>query len=340
VSVSDRKKHHVDLTASGSADYEKNSGFERYDFVHNALPELAPNEIDTSVTILGRAFSAPLFISSMTGGYAGATAVNRSIARFCERHTLPFGVGSMRAMLENEALTDTFSVVRNEAPTSFIAANIGGAQLIGGLSDTHLNLIINTIRADAIIVHLNPLQELMQPEGDRSFRGVREGIKHLVETAKVPVIVKETGAGISGAVARVLYHECGIRCIDVAGAGGTSWSKVENLRKDGAEHDALLFDNWGIPTADCLIDLKTQHLPNLEIIASGGIKNVHDVVKSLCMGAKTTAMAGTIIRLLSKKGEDGLEEWYQIFKLHLRYSMCLLGAGSISDLGMHNLRRS
>lgn len=340
MSVSDRKKDHVDLTASGKADYEKKSGFERYDFVHNALPELDPNEIDISTSILGRTFSAPLFISSMTGGYAGATAVNRSIARFCERHSLPFGVGSMRAMLENKSLAETFSVVRDEAPTSFIAANIGGAQLIGGLSDTHLNLIVDTIQADAIIVHLNPLQELMQPEGDRNFRGVKEGIKHLVETANVPVIVKETGAGISGAVARILYHECGVRCIDVAGAGGTSWSKVENLRKTDAGNDALLFDNWGIPTADCLIDLKTQHLPDLEIIASGGIKNVHDAVKSLCMGAKTAAMAGTIIQLLSNRGEAGLEEWYNEFTQHLRYSMCLLGAEKVADLGMHNLRRS
>jgi len=340
VSVSDRKKDHVDLTASGSADYEKKSGFERYDFVHNALPELGPDDIDTSVSILGRTFSAPLFISSMTGGYAGATAVNRSIARFCERHSLPFGVGSMRAMIENESLSDTFTVVRDEAPTSFIAANIGGAQLIGGLSDMHLNLIINTIKADAVIVHLNPLQELMQPEGDRSFRGVKEGITQLVESSSVPVIVKETGAGISGAVARILYHECGVRCIDVAGAGGTSWSKVENLRKSDAGRDAILFDNWGIPTADCLIDLKTQHLPDLEIIASGGIKDVHDVVKSLCMGAQTAAMAGTIIRILIEIGDDGLEGWYQSFVQHLRYSMCLLGAASVSDLGMQNLRRS
>lgn len=339
VASSDRKKAHVDLTASGSADYIKTSGFERYDFVHNALPEISPSDVDLTSSLLGRQFSSPLFVSSMTGGYAGGAAVNESLARFCAKYSLPMGVGSMRAMLEDPTLVETFSIVRDVAPDIFIAANIGGAQLRGNIDHVLISKLVDPIKADAIIVHLNVLQELMQPEGDRHFGGIRDGIAQLVEYSPVPVIVKETGAGISGSVARVLYHECGVHVVDVAGSGGVSWSKVENLRRDDSASDAELFNEWGLPTTHCLIDIKTQHLPELEIIGSGGIKSAHDIVKSLCMGAQMAGMAGEIIKVLIRDGEKGLYDWYEQLERHLRFTMCLLGAGSLRDLGMQLLRR-
>lgn len=339
VATSDRKKAHVDLTASGQADFVKTGGFEKYDFVHNALPEVSPSEVNINASLLGRAFGSPLFISSMTGGYNGGKAVNESLARFCAKHDLPMGVGSMRAMIEDPSLIETFSVVRDVAPDIFIAANIGGAQLRHGVDQSLVSQLIDPIKADAIIVHLNVLQELMQPEGDRHFSGIKDGISELVKSSPVPVIVKETGAGISGAVARVLYHECGVRVVDVAGSGGVSWSKVENLRRIDADTDAYLFDEWGMPTSHCLIDIKTQHLPGLEIIGSGGVRSAHDIIKCLCMGSSMAAMAGEIIKILIHDGEDGLNRWYDQLERHLRYTMCLLGVKSTQDLGMHLLRR-
>ncbi len=275
----------------------------------------------------------------MTGGYAEGKTVNEILARFCEAHNLPMGIGSMRAMIEDPSLSATFTVVRKVAPNAFIAANIGGAQLLSGVDRNFVNSLIDPFGANAIIVHLNVLQELMQPEGDRHFSGIKDGIARLVELSQVPIIVKETGAGISGSVARTLYNDCGIRVIDVAGSGGVSWAKVENLRRDDAGIESELFNDWGQPTSQCLIDIKTQHLPELEIIGSGGIRTAHDVVKSLCMGAKMSGMAGELIKIVVNHGEDELHEWYDQFKRHLQFTLCLLGARNTRDLGMQLLRR-
>ncbi len=339
MATSDRKKAHVELTASGRADYLKSAGFEKYDFVHCALPEVSPSDVDISASILQRSFGSPLFVSSMTGGYAEGKAVNEILARFCQMHQLPMGVGSMRAMIEDPSLTGTFSVVRDVAPDAFIAANIGGAQLRTGVTPEFVKLLIDPIQADAIIVHLNVLQELMQPEGDRHFDSIKDGIRRLVDLSPVPVIVKETGAGISGSIARVLYHECGVRVIDVAGSGGVSWAKVENMRRLDSEADEALFDDWGMPTSHCLIDIKAQHLPALECIGSGGVRTAHDVVKCLCMGANMAAMAGELIKIVINGGEEELHRWYEQFKRHLRFTMCLLGCVRTGELGMHLLRR-
>jgi isopentenyl-diphosphate Delta-isomerase len=339
VATSDRKKAHVELTASGQADYVKSAGFEKYDFVHCALPELSPSDIDLSASLLQRNFGSPLFVSSMTGGYAEGKAVNEILARFCQTHNLPMGVGSMRAMIEDPSQTGTFSVVRDVAPDAFIAANIGGAQLRTGVTSALVQQLIEPIRADAIIVHLNILQELMQPEGDTHFDGIKDGIKRLIDLSPVPVIVKETGAGISGLTARVLYHDCAVRVIDVAGAGGVSWAKVENMRRMDSDSDAALFNDWGMPTSHCLIDIKTQHLPGLEIIGSGGIRTAHDMVKSLCMGSSMTAMAGELIKIVVNDGEKELHKWYEQLKRHLRFTFCLLGTAQTEELGIHLLRR-
>jgi isopentenyl-diphosphate Delta-isomerase len=339
LATSDRKKAHVELTASGQADYIKTTGFEKYDFVHCALPEISPSDVDITSSFLGRTFSSPLFISSMTGGYAEGTAVNEILARFCQIHHLPMGVGSMRAMLEDPSLTSTFSIVRDVAPDAFIAANIGGAQLRSGVSSLFIDRLVKPINADAIVVHLNVLQELMQIEGDQHFDGIKQGITALVDLSPVPIIVKETGAGISGAVARTLYNDCGVRAIDVAGSGGVSWSKVENMRRTEAADEYELFNEWGLPTSHCLIDIKTQHLPELEIIGSGGVRTAHDVVKSLCMGATMAAVAGEIIKIVVNHGEDELHMWYEQFNRNLKRTMCLLGARETNELGMHLLRR-
>src|SRR5699024_3289314 len=234
--------------------YRQSTGFERYQFIHNALPEVNFNQLNTEASFLGRNFSFPLFISSMTGGYSQAGQVNGVIADFCEAYNLPFGVGSQRVMLENEEEISSFSVVRKKAPSAFIASNIGGAQLIGGLSKKNIKSLIESIEADAIIVHLNPLQELMQQEGDRNFKGIEAGINQLISDVSLPIIVKETGAGISQQVGKRLL-EAGVSVIDISGAGGTSWAKVENKRKEADPENA--FDNWGNPTLKCLHEVQS-----------------------------------------------------------------------------------
>jgi isopentenyl-diphosphate delta-isomerase len=326
--IQQRKTDHVDLCVSGDTAYLKSAGFEKYDFRHNALPEVNFDEITTTTEIFGREFGFPLFISSMTGGYAKAGAVNAIIARFCERNKLPFGVGSQRVMLEKPETTESFSVVRDEAPTAFIAANLGGCQLTVPLKDSELRQLTESIKADAFIVHLNPLQELMQPEGDRNFRGILNGIRILAESLEIPVIVKETGAGISKKLAEKLI-DAGVKAIDISGAGGTSWSKVENLRS-GVNHPQ--FDNWGIPTAQCLEDFGEDIRSKVVVIASGGIRDSFDIAKALCLGAHFAAAAQPVIKAIANEGEDGLEKWFLGLQHDFRRILCLLGVISPKDL--------
>lgn len=327
----------MEITSSGDADYSKTSGFEAFDFNHNALPEVNLDEVDLSTTFLGRVFPTPLFISSMTGGYNEGTRINETIAHFCQRYDIPFGVGSMRAMLEDEMLTPSYAIVRDCAPDAFIAGNIGGAQLIHPWSDRWLDQMLSSVRADAMIIHLNPLQELMQPEGDRQFKGIKEGIRRFVAECPVPVIVKETGAGISYTVAKILVEECGVGVIDLAGAGGISWSKVENIRTKSSSN-ARYFDEWGIPTADCLFAFTQNPISGLTLISSGGIRSAHDIIKSLCMGARLVGIAGEVIKVIHNHGKEGLDEWVHDLLRHLMVTTCLLGVSSINSLSMHHLR--
>lgn len=337
MSTADRKKDHVEITSSGEADYLKTTGFEAFEFNHHALPEVNVDEIDLSTSFFGRVFPTPLFISSMTGGYSEGIRINETIASFCQKYDIPFGVGSMRSMLEDESQIPSYAIVRECAPESFIAGNIGGAQLIKPWSDRWLDRMISSIRADAMIIHLNPLQELMQVEGDRQFKGIKEGIRRFVLECPVPVMVKETGAGISVKVAKVLVEECGVSMIDVAGAGGISWSKVENIRSKSTTN-ARYFDDWGIPTAQCLQAYLMEPIPGLTLMSSGGIRSAHDIVKSLCLGARIVGLAGEVIKIIQQKGSEGLDAWYHELLQIIRITLCLLGESSIRSLNMQHLR--
>lgn len=338
MATSDRKKEHVQLTATGEMAYQKSTGFERYDFVHNALPEVNYEDIDLSAALCGRVFSFPLFISSMTGGYTEAGSVNSIIAEFCEARNLPFGVGSQRAALEDRSLAKTFSVVRDKAPTAFIAANIGGCQLVDTVNEEMVNELIEMIQADAVIVHLNPLQELMQPEGDVRFRGVLDGIRKLVRLTDLPVIVKETGAGLSKKVAAQLI-DAGVSVLDTAGAGGTSWAKVENER-DRKESPEEIFNEWGIPTVESLQQITSlERSGSIEIIASGGIRNGLEIVKAFCLGADFAATAQPVIASIVSDGIDGLENCFSNFERQAKVALTLLGVSSWDKLTGAHLRQ-
>jgi isopentenyl-diphosphate delta-isomerase len=330
MSIHNRKKDHLTFTVKGQSEYNHSSGFEDYSIRHSALPELDIDEIDTHVSLFGRSFSAPIFISSMTGGYAEAGKINKIIASVCEELNLPFGVGSQRIMIEDPSIIPSFSVVRQEAPKAFIASNIGGVQLIGGLSKSSIKLITECIAADAIIVHLNPLQEMIQPEGDRKFRGILDGIRQLIYETNIPVIVKETGAGIDGMSAKKLY-EVGVRYIDVAGSGGTSWSKVENYRiQDDQKYD--VFNEWGIPTVTCLHDITALKLTDLHIIASGGIRSSMDLFKALCLGASICGIAQPVIKVIHENGREGLKSLLIQWTNELKISMLLTGISKTNQL--------
>lgn len=337
MSIGRRKKDHVELSVSGEVDYTRPTGFGGYRLLHDALPELDLQEVRTSCSLLGRTFDFPLFVSSMTGGYTEAGAVNAILAEFCEEHNLPMGVGSQRIMLEDPDTAGSFSVVRERAPGAFIASNIGGAQLAGGLPEEQVRLLVDSIEADAVIVHLNPLQELMQPEGDRRFRGVEEGIGRLVEQAGCPVIVKETGAGLSAHAGRRLL-ELGVRVLDTSGAGGTSWARIENLRHepDSARH---AFDDWGIPTVECIRQLqKLRADHDFEMIASGGVRSAFDIAKAFCLGADFAAAAQPLIRAVHDDGAEGLRRLYEGWREDLRAILLLTGCRTPSEWEPRHLR--
>ncbi|WP_138429659.1 type 2 isopentenyl-diphosphate Delta-isomerase [Fodinibius saliphilus] len=337
MSIKQRKKDHVSLTTSGEVDYETETGFQQYRFIHNALPEVNVKDISTESDFLGRTFSFPLFISSMTGGYTDAGAVNAIIARFCEDYNLPFGVGSQRIMLEDKEAVSSFSVVREKAPNAFIASNIGGAQLVEGLAKDDMNLLIDSIEADAVIVHLNPLQELMQPEGDRRFKGIESGIDELCSESPVPVIVKETGAGISANVAKRLL-DSGVQVIDVAGAGGTSWAKVENERATNKTPDND-FNDWGLPTLECIKQVNALRSDyKFDLIASGGIRSSHDIAKTLCLGANFSASAQPVIKAVINDGYEGLEVLYRSWRKQLITILVLLGCEHVNELNRNHIQ--
>ena len=337
-SIPNRKKDHVVLTAGEDVAYTQSTGLERYHFLHNALPEVNFDQVSTESSLLGHSFSMPFFISSMTGGYADGTAINQMLASICNDMNLPMGVGSQRAMIEDQSQTDSFSIVRKTAPNAFIAANIGGCQLIESNIKENLDIAIDSIQADALIIHLNPLQELMQPEGDRKFAGILEAIHTTVEVFDIPVIVKETGAGLSLSVIDKL-SEAGVKVIDIAGAGGTSWSKVENKRQISSQNNLDIFNDWGIPLAHILEQLPSEEQRSYKIIASGGIRTSLDILASLCLGADLAASATPLIKHLVNGGEASARKWLQDIQHQLKIGMCLLGVTSPNQLARKHLHK-
>jgi isopentenyl-diphosphate delta-isomerase len=304
------------------------TGFEDIRLVHNALPECDLEFIDPGTDFLGHSFKAPLFIAAMTGGHPETKEVNRVLARVAEETGIGMGVGSQRAALDNPALADTFSVVREEAPRAFLAANIGAVQLRDhGLE--WAEKAAEMIDADALAVHLNFLQEAIQPEGDHDARGCRDAIQELCEEFRLPVIVKETGSGISATTAKTLWS-AGASAIDVGGYGGTNWAAIEGLRsgdlavRDASERPPLskLFEEWGIPTVVSLCEVAGTGGP---IIATGGIRSGLDAAKAIALGAD---LCGVALPFLAPamKGERELYGIVSAFVQELRVAMFLSGA--------------
>jgi len=307
---------------------------ESYNFIHEALPELNLKAIDTTINLFGKILNAPILISSMTGGTKEAIIINRHLAEAAQTVGVAMGVGSQRAALETPDLAETFSVVRKVAPNILLFANLGAVQLNYGFSIDHCRRAVEMLQAEALCLHLNPLQEAVQAGGDTNFAGLAKNIEKVCRIIEVPVIVKEVGWGISERTAQIL-SDCGVSAIDVAGAGGTSWSQVEMLlaSDEFARQLASTFANWGIPTTESIINVK-KATPEITIFASGGLKNGLDIAKCIALGATLGGMAGQLLRAAAVSAEKVIET-LKLTKRQIEVTMFAAGAANI--LALNNI---
>ncbi len=291
-----RKSEHLHINLEKDVDFPHlTTGLEDYCFVHNALPEVALGEVELTTTFLGKTLRLPLLISSMTGGTAQARRINYHLAEGAQAAGLAMGLGSLRAAIEEPDLVDTFRV-RHLAPDVLLLANLGAVQLNAGYGVEECQRAVDLVEADALILHLNPLQEALQADGDTDWRGILAKIEAVCRKLPVPVVAKEVGWGISARVARQLV-DAGVAAIDVAGAGGTSWSQVEMYRAPSERLRRLCaqFADWGIPTARALVEVRRE-LPHTPLVASGGLRDGMDLAKVLALGADLGGMAGAFLK--------------------------------------------
>jgi len=325
-----RKAEHLRVTLEEDVASGLTSGFERYRFVHQALPDVNLAAIDTATDFLGKRLRLPLLVSSMTGGTAEATAINRTLAMAADAAGAALGVGSQRGGIENPDLAATFRV-RDVAPDVFLLANLGAVQLNRGYGVEQCRRAVAMIGADALILHLNSLQEALQPEGDHEWAGLLGKIEAVCRALEVPVIAKEVGWGIAPDTARALVS-AGVAAIDVAGAGGTSWSQVEmhRARSPLAARVAAHFADWGIPTAECVAAV-SRALPDTPLIASGGLRSGVDVAKAIALGAHLCGLALPFLRA-AKEGPEAVRDAVDEIEATLRVAMFGIGAANIAAL--------
>ena len=326
-----RKEDHIRLCLGPGISFEQvTSGFERWRLPHRALPDVDQASIDLSTEFLGRRVALPFLISSMTGGSDLARRINRNLATAAEARGVAMGLGSMRILLGDPSATDTFAV-RDVAPSIPLYANVGAVQLNYGVGRPECERLVESVRADGLILHLNPLQEAIQPEGDTHFAGLRSRLAEVAAGLPFPKMAKEVGNGISGAVAREL-GDAGMDAIDVAGSSGTSWSRIEGKRARSASTAALgeLFGEWGIPTAEALVDCR-RTLPGTPLVASGGIRNGIEAAKAIALGANLVGIARPFLEAANVSAARAIDRIDE-FARELRVAMFATGCRTISDL--------
>ena len=326
-----RKSEHLRINLEEDVRFPHvTTGLERYRFVHRALPEISLGQVDLATQFLGRQLRKPLLISSMTGGTAQARRINYHLAEGAQDAGIAMGLGSLRAAIEAPHLADTFRV-RHLAPDILLLANLGAVQLNTGLDVDDCRRVVELVEADALILHLNPLQEVLQAEGDTNWRGLLTKIEAVCQGLEVPVVVKEVGWGISAAVAQQLV-DAGVAAIDVAGAGGTSWSQVEMHRAATARRRRLCaaFADWGIPTAEALVGVRAA-LPRIPLVASGGLRDGLDLTKALALGADLGGMAGPFLKAADVSAQAVAELAEEMADV-LRIAMFSLGITTLRGL--------
>lgn len=328
--LTDRKRDHLHINIEGDIRSDLSSGFEKYFFEHQAMPEIDLDQVNLASEFIGRPVSTPLLISSMTGGTAEAGRLNRMLAETAQQYGFAIGLGSQRVGLQQSDTQDSFKV-RQWCPDVLLFANLGAVQLNYGMGMDDCRRAVEMVQADALVLHLNPLQEALQPHGDTRFGGLLAKIEQVCHIVPFPVIVKEVGWGINAKAARQL-RDAGVSAIDVAGAGGTSWSQVEMHRMTDpvARATAQAFRGWGLPTADCLQEIH-QALPDLPLIASGGLRDGVDAAKSLALGASLAGFAGPFIRAAAES-QERLNQFAESLLAQLRNAMFVSGHASVADL--------
>lgn len=326
-----RKADHIRINLQEDVDFKRvSTGFERYTFAHCAMPDFDLENVDTFVTLLGKRLAAPLIISSMTGGTPEARVINQRLAEAAQAAGIGMGLGSQRAAIRDTTLADTYQV-RHVAPDILLLANLGAVQLNYGYGPDECRRAVEMVEADALILHLNPLQEALQPEGDTRFSGLLIKIGEICRALEVPVVIKEVGWGISERVARQLAS-VGVAAIEVAGAGGSSWSQVEmhRARDEIQRQVAAAFADWGIPTVESLL-MTCRGAPELLAIASGGIRDGIQMAKSIALGATACGVAGPFLRAASKS-IPAVSDLITVLVTQLRVAMFAAGAIDIPAL--------
>lgn len=329
--TAERKDAHLDLCADGDVEPAENSSLlECVRLLHCAMPELALSEVELGCDFLGKTLRAPILVTGMTGGTERAGQVNRDLARAAEEAGVAFGVGSQRAMAEDPARAASYRV-REVAPSVVLLGNLGLGQAVR-LGSDGVRRLADAIGADGMALHLNPGQELTQPEGDRDFRRGYEVVGALVAAFGPRLVVKETGCGIAPDVARRLV-ELGVRNLDVSGLGGTSWVRVEQLRAAGAaERLGAQFASWGIPTAAAVLLARRAVGPSPRIIASGGLRSGLDGARALALGADLFGMALPLFRAQQEGGGAAVAQALHEVIAALRQALLLTGSRNVSEL--------
>ncbi len=325
--ISKRKDEHLDLATHGNVGFRsKTTLFEDVQLVHDSLPELSLDNIDLHVRILGKKLRAPLLLAGMTGGTERARHINLELASIAEERGYGFGLGSQRAMLKDPTLLSTYQV-RAVAPSTLVLGNIGAVQA-ARMTTLELSELVGAVGADALCVHLNPAMEVVQSEGDRDFRGLEEAYRRLSSELTCPVLAKETGCGMSGGVARRLAA-CGIRDVDVSGAGGTSWVAVETERAKPEDRQlGESFWDWGIPTAASLLLVAPSQFRT--VIATGGIATGLDAARALILGAHAVGIARPVLQALDLGGRQHAIDFLVGIERELRTALLLIGAPSVA----------
>jgi len=328
-----RKLSHIEMSLRKEVQSQIGTGFEDVQLIHKALPEINKDEIDLTSRIFEFELRAPIILESMTGGTPSAARINAILAEAAESFQIGIGVGSQRAAIEDPRLAYTYQIVRKKAPTAMVFANLGCPQLTKGYGKEEIQKAIEMVHANALMIHVNPLQESVQLEGETNFRGSLNKIREIADEVDVPVIVKETGAGISREVARAI-ETTGVDGIDVAGAGGTSWAAVEyhrarEIRNRIRERLGKTFWSWGIPTAASVIEVTKS--TGLTVLASGGIRNGLHIAKAIALGAKAAGLAHPALRS-AVIGRKNLREMLSILIEELKTAMFLTGSKDLNQL--------
>lgn len=326
-----RKTEHIRLCLTNKVEgVNKTTGLEGISFIHNALPEINFNDIKLETQLLNKQLKAPFLVSSMTGGSELASKININLAIASEEKGWAIGLGSTRALLESKAHEESF-LIRKHAKSVPLIANLGAVQFNYGYGVEQCQQIVEQTEADSLVLHLNSLQEVVQDGGDLNFENLLPKIEEVCKKLSIPVGVKEVGFGIDGTVAEKLYN-VGINYIDVAGAGGTSWSQVEKLRTEDPlrKASAEAFNNWGIPTKDCIVSVRSK-LPTVPIIASGGMKTGVDAAKAITIGANVVGYARTLLKAATNSVESVIDVMNQI-EFELKMTMFGIGVKSIEEL--------